>query len=510
MKKKLLPILALSLGTFALAQVGINTPTPRLTLDVNAIKTDGTTAEGIRAPRLTEAQVLAANNLYNLATIGAIVYVTSANAAPSTKTENITSQGYYYFDGVKWQKMQNLNIYDSDGTLAANRTVTMEDKTLDFTSTATTGTSHYRIDGSTFSVNSVDNRVGIGTIDPQAILNVTNPIQGGLVDAMAVGISNCGGLCGQGTARNMVLYNSNPTNTFFASIDFVPSGSSTALSGATIRGIDRDATNNFAGISFATRNATDYADRLTIRSSGLVGIANNLPATTLDVAGKIDATTPDGVLIPRFTVTQLAAKDAAYGSLQNGALVFVTSGVGSSGKTSDVLGAGIYYYDNFFSKWRRVGLAAEADGVIGNEVLNGTAGGALTRSGAGTAADPFTLGVPDQGITTVKIADENVTYAKIKTPVRTVTANYILTVEDEGGFIYVDSPTTAWIYINQTLPEGFHCVVIQKGVGQVRIAAVFPTGVNSARGLTTRTQYSAVGIIKRTPTEAYVTGDAIN
>lgn len=510
MRKNILPLFATVLlsGT-AFAQVGIYTPNPQLTLDVNAIKTDGSTAEGIRAPRLTEAQVLSANNLYNLGTIGAIVYITSANAASSPKTENITSTGYYYFDGSKWQRMQNINIYSSDGTLAANRTVTMEDKTLDFTSTATTGTSHYRIDGSTFSVNSVDNRVGIGTTDPQAILNVTNPIQGNLVDAMAVGISNCGGLCGQGTARNLVLYNSNPTNSFFASIDFVPSGSSTALSGATIRGIDRDATNNFAGISFATRNATDYADRLTIRSSGLVGIANNLPASTLDVAGKIDATTPDGVLIPRFSVTQLAAKDAAYGTPQNGTLVFVTSGIGSSGKTSDILGAGLYYYDSFASKWRRVGLAAEMDGVIGNEVLNATPGGALTRSGSGTAADPFTLGVPDQGITTVKIADENVTYAKIKTPVRTVTTSYTLAADDEGGFVYVDSPSATTITVPGTLPAGFHCVVVQQGPGQVNIAG---SGVvmTTARGTKTRTQYSAIGIIKQTTAAGTITGDAIN
>lgn len=509
MKKQLLSIFTLSLSTFALAQVGVYTPTPQLTFDVSARKTDGTTAEGIRAPRLTEAQILTANNAYNFGAIGAIVYVTSANAASSPKTENITSVGYYYFDGTKWQKMQNMNIYSSDGTLEGDRTVTMEDKTLNFTSTATTGTSHYTIDGSTFNVNTVDNTVGIGTNNPQAILNVQNPIAGSGVTAFAVGINNCGSVCGQGTARNIVLYNNNLTNTSFASIDFIPSNISTALSGATIRGIDRDATNNFAGFSFITRNATDYADRLTIKSSGLVGIANALPATTLDVAGKIDATTPDGVLIPRFSVTQLAAKDAAYSSLHNGTLVFVTSGVGSSGKTSDILGAGIYYYDGFLSKWRRVGLAAEVDGVIGNEVLNATAGGALTRSGAGTAADPYTLGVPDQGITTVKIADENVTYAKIKTPVRTVAASYTLAADDEGGFVYVNSPSATTITVPGTLPTGFHCVVVQQGAGQVNVAGSGVT-MTTARGTKTRTQYSAIGIIKQTTAAGTITGDAIN
>ena len=64
----------------------------------------------------------------------------------------------------------------------------------------------------------------------------------------------------------------------------------------------------------------------------------------------------------------------------------------------------------------------EADGIVGNEVTN-TTDGTLTRSGTGTLADPFTLGVSTGGITdneiaadavtTAKIADANVTLAKI-------------------------------------------------------------------------------------------------
>ncbi|CAA7387598.1 MULTISPECIES: hypothetical protein [Chryseobacterium] len=88
---------------------------------------------------------------------------------------------------------------------------------------------------------------------------------------------------------------------------------------------------------------------------GQVGVNTQTPQSTLDVTGTSSATIADGVLVPRYTVAELSAKDAAYGASQNGVFVFVTSGTGSSGKTSDVTGAGFYYYDNPTSKWKGMG-----------------------------------------------------------------------------------------------------------------------------------------------------------
>jgi hypothetical protein len=58
-------------------------------------------------------------------------------------------------------------------------------------------------------------------------------------------------------------------------------------------------------------------------------------------------------------------------------------------------------------------LVTEKDSVVGNEITNATTGGGLIRSGDGTAASPYTLGVTQGGITTDRIADKNVTFEKL-------------------------------------------------------------------------------------------------
>ncbi|MFV0303966.1 MAG: hypothetical protein ACK5IC_00605, partial [Moheibacter sp.] len=57
-------------------------------------------------------------------------------------------------------------------------------------------------------------------------------------------------------------------------------------------------------------------------------------------------------------------------------------------------------------------VITENDGIVGNEVTNAT-DATLTRSGAGTDADPYTLDVANGGITTDELADNAVTTDKI-------------------------------------------------------------------------------------------------
>lgn len=165
------------------SQIGINTVLPNATLDVVSKTTDGSKPEGLNAPRLTGDQIRAADAQYNTDQTGMLIYATSAPTVMSTKTANINSDGYYYFDGNVWQKIinKNVNIYNADGIILTNRTVDMQDKTLNFVSNAATGTSHFQIDGNTFNVDAVNNRIGSGTSVPASRLDINNGTTPGAV-----------------------------------------------------------------------------------------------------------------------------------------------------------------------------------------------------------------------------------------------------------------------------------------------------------------------------------------
>jgi hypothetical protein len=60
------------------------------------------------------------------------------------------------------------------------------------------------------------------------------------------------------------------------------------------------------------------------------------------------------------------------------------------------------------------GITTEVDGIVGNEVVNATTGGGLTRSGAGTTADPYTLGIADGAVTAARLAGNAVTTDNIQ------------------------------------------------------------------------------------------------
>ncbi|WP_276834325.1 hypothetical protein [Chryseobacterium cucumeris] len=92
-------------GTLAYSQVGINTQSPKATLDVMAKTTDGSAPEGFIAPRLRGDEIQSADAMYTTSQSGTIVYATTMASSPSAKTINITAPGYYYFDGNIWQKM---------------------------------------------------------------------------------------------------------------------------------------------------------------------------------------------------------------------------------------------------------------------------------------------------------------------------------------------------------------------------------------------------------------------
>jgi Fibrinogen beta and gamma chains, C-terminal globular domain len=92
------------------AQVGINNTSPKVTLDITGKTTDGSRAEGLIIPQLEGDKIKTADTKYTPDLKGAIIYALSAVASPSTKTANITAEGYYYFDGSVWQKLSNSSV----------------------------------------------------------------------------------------------------------------------------------------------------------------------------------------------------------------------------------------------------------------------------------------------------------------------------------------------------------------------------------------------------------------
>lgn len=121
------------------AQVGINTSNPKSTLEIVGKSSDINSKDGIIVPKLTGAELKA--KTYGTDQNSALVYVTT----PLTGTDlanqviNVNSIGFYYFDSSSnfWKPIDTNtdtgNIYSTDGTLAANRAVHQNGKTLTFT-----------------------------------------------------------------------------------------------------------------------------------------------------------------------------------------------------------------------------------------------------------------------------------------------------------------------------------------------------------------------------------------
>ncbi|MPS72036.1 MAG: hypothetical protein E2590_02695 [Chryseobacterium sp.] len=144
--KKIMTLFVL-VSSLSFSQVGIDTDQPKATLDVTSSPTDFNKTDGFIAPKLGGNELKAKDALYTSQLQGAIVYATSAANPPSTKTENVTREGYYYFDGSKWIRFSSgasnnendINIYKDDGSLTNNRNVNLSGFNLAFTGNGNIG-----------------------------------------------------------------------------------------------------------------------------------------------------------------------------------------------------------------------------------------------------------------------------------------------------------------------------------------------------------------------------------
>lgn len=245
MRKKLLPLALLFTFCKMYSQVGVNTTTPAATFDITAKNATGTSTnvDGVLITRVDRQRVQSMTGV----PVSTLVYVNSVATGTQTGTAvNINTVGYYYYDGTAWVKLHNptnsiaANIYNADGTLTSNRTVSQAGNTLAFTGTATNA---FSVDNTTFSVDAANNRVGVGTSSPDTKLTISTP------DG-SFGLNHTNGTI------NLKTY----------------IGSGTGYLGTTTAN----------DLSLMTNNTV----RMTATSTGSVGVGTPTPSATLDVISK--------------------------------------------------------------------------------------------------------------------------------------------------------------------------------------------------------------------------------
>lgn len=148
------------------SQVGISTTDPKASLDVVGSGNIPDVSDGIIAPRLTKAELIAKTS-YGAAQTGALIYITDSSGVSNTDTQNVATVGYYFFDGTIWQRVttgRGDNIYTANGdvspTIATNREVTFSNG------------GSLNIDANTLFIDANGNKVGIGTNLPNAKLDI--------------------------------------------------------------------------------------------------------------------------------------------------------------------------------------------------------------------------------------------------------------------------------------------------------------------------------------------------
>ncbi len=185
------------------------------------------------------------------------------NNLSGTSGQVLTSAGV----GVAptWTSLPSTsNLYTADGTLTGNRTVTQGANTLAFTSTATNG---FSVDGTTFSVDAANNRVGIGTTNPAWDLDINNNNETAVAR-----------IKGAGTGVNYSLL----------SLD-----SPTSYWNLLHRRQGNGNMHQFT-IEYSPNDASWY-QYLSIDTTGKVGIGTDTPTQRLDVVGNVNFS---GALMP--------------------------------------------------------------------------------------------------------------------------------------------------------------------------------------------------------------------
>jgi uncharacterized protein (TIGR02145 family) len=283
MKRTLFVMTGFLYSVASYGQVGINTESPKATLDVVGGVGDGTRPEGFIAPRITGDALFAAsaNGQYGAEQNGTIVFVKEPVSLGNNigQTINVTQATYYYFDAVAnvWKKMgDDRNIFNTDGTLTDQRVMDMN--------------------GNTFGM--LNGKLGVGTDAPHSssILELQSSTKGflpprmtklqmeSLVNPSLALIIYCTDCFAGNTGCLMINDSADETTPRWGSlcssnmpvpdIEYLDCNSS-SVEGAIYEG--QEAHNVTASISYTNGNGASYAQSSFVRN----GLTFLLPAGTL-------------------------------------------------------------------------------------------------------------------------------------------------------------------------------------------------------------------------------------
>jgi len=324
MKKIIIPILLIS-SIYAYSQIGFNTADPKASLDITAKNATGTTtnADGLLIPRVDRQRAQSMNGVET----STMIYVNNISTGSLAGTTiNVDAVGYYYFNGIVRVKLNNSvstapdsTIYNTDGTLTSDRTVNQDDKRLTFTSNTING---FSVDGTTLSIDTQNNRVGIGTAAPNAPLQFGNPI-GNRIIVLSEEANNDHQYNGWGVQSRILRYQtaSNDTDHVFSSANNATSSKELMrIKGNGNVGIGTDTPTTRLEISTGAANTSGL--KLTnLTSASPVGVGKSLG---VDVDGNVitvtnsNIYTADGTLAADRTVTQGARKLTFSSNAVNG------------------------------------------------------------------------------------------------------------------------------------------------------------------------------------------------
>jgi hypothetical protein len=311
MKKRtlLLSVVAGFLSSAMYSQIGINTTNPASTFDVTAKNATGTTTnvDGLLIPRVDRQR---AQSMASVPT-STLIYVNGITTGTQTGTAvNIDAAGYYYYNGTVWTKLNPnsstaaaVNIYNADGTLTGNRTVTQGASTLKFTGTAVNA---FSVDGSTLSVDAANDRLGIGTTAPATKLHVEGSE---FINAAITGSATKNAL-DINIGQDGYSYGNRLDN---YGINMRTASSANGGAVARINFGDKSTVQNNLGnryLSFSVGKTPNELMYLTDENSGRVGIGTIVPANKLHIVASADPLKLEGITAGSSTTDKLLVVDA--------------------------------------------------------------------------------------------------------------------------------------------------------------------------------------------------------